>query len=117
MKVLLRILSAFLLLTIPAIPVLSALNLTSRAPDLYTYEFTKAKAANELEITMDGKMLGAFFSDYFMGKEETFEYYSDLGEDGYNLFTQKEAGSMQHFKSLLDESIIFLAAVFRQVVK
>ena len=61
LKVLVRILSAFLLLTIPAIPVLSALNLISRAPDLYTYEFTKAKAANELEIIADSKMLGAFF--------------------------------------------------------
>ncbi len=47
-----------------------------------------------------------------MGREEKFQYYADIEEDARNLFTQKEARSMRQFKSLLDDSVLFLAAVF-----
>lgn len=111
MKTLLHILSALILFTIPAIPVLTAVNLVIRAPDLYVYEFTKAKSSRELDLTADDKALGALFSDFMAGKQDEFVLYADFEEhEGLPLSTAEEAEALGQIRSLLNESLILLAA-------
>ena len=110
MKALVRILFAALILCIPVISVLAAENLVSRAPDLYTYEFTSSQVLHENNLSVNEKELGDFFSDYMMGKEKQFTYIADHNEREQGLFNNNEIIIMEKGRNLLNMLTYVLAA-------
>ena len=74
MRVLVRILIGILVLCIPIVSILAAANLITRAPDLYSFEFTRSQVLTENKIRIDEKELSEYISDFMLGKEDEFDY-------------------------------------------
>ena len=112
MKGLTHIFFVLLILCLPITSVLLAENAVSRAPDFYTYEFTKLQASQNVEGEISDKELGEFFSDFMMGKTKDFLFTSYDPEEEQEPFTEEEGKWMLSFRERLNFLLGPLAAAF-----
>lgn len=113
MKMMYRILMVILVICIPIATILAAYNAVLRLPDLYTYQFNDAQVTKEIGLKLSGEELGEFFSDYMLGKEESFSLVADFREREQEVFALHEQLTMTHIRGLLDISLwVFAAAAF-----
>ncbi|MDD2215213.1 MAG: DUF1461 domain-containing protein [Eubacteriales bacterium] len=111
MRLLLRVLFAVLIFCLPVFSILAAENLICRAPDLYTYEFTKTQITREARIGVSERDLGEFFSDYFLGKKEEFSYITEYQDREQDLFNLRESNVMRNIRELLNHLTLFMFGV------
>ncbi len=110
MKVMTYTFLVLLVICLPVTAILAAENAVCRAPDFYSYEFTKVQASKNIEGDISENELGEFFSDFMLGKTEDFLYLSYDKEEEREPFTKQEGQFMKSFRSLLDVSAVVLAA-------
>lgn len=106
MKIVNIICSVILAITLPVVSICGGFNLAGRLPDLYSYEMKATEALNSISIEENEDQMGAFFSSYMTGKQETFQLTYLFGENTDNLFLSEEQGTMQRYKGVLDYSLV-----------
>jgi hypothetical protein len=111
MRLLLRVLFAVIIFCLPVFSILAAENIICRAPDLYTYEFTKTQIAREARIGVSERDLGEFFSDYFLGKKKEFSYITEYQDKEQDLFNIRENNVMSNIRKLLNQLTLFMLGV------
>lgn len=117
MKILLRLSIWFLVILLPVIAIFSAMNLVSRAPDLYRYEFTAGNVSDEYEIGRSDSELAEFFSDFMWGKERQFSLQIAVNEQEQELFTIYEEIVARDVRAFLDFlGIITIAALLLVII-
>lgn len=103
-----RIIFLVIVICIPAVTVLSALNIVVRLPDLYVYEFNRNQVANEVDLGISDEELGEFFSDFLKGKEEHFDLFAEYRDREQAVFGTVEQINMENARKLLDHTLYFL---------
>lgn len=112
MKVLVRVFIAALILSIPVVSILAAENLICRAPDLYTYEFTRSQILNEINTGISDKEMGEFFSDFMLGKESEFSLIDETADRPGELFNSSEADVMDKVRYIMNYLTYILVFAF-----
>lgn len=106
MKVVNIICSVILAITLPVVSICGGFNLAGRLPDLYSYEMKATEVLNSISIEENEDQMGAFFSSFMTGKQETFQLTYLFGENTDNLFLAEEQGTMERYKAVLDHSLV-----------
>ena len=106
MKIINIICSVILTITLPVVSICGGFNLAGRLPDLYSYEMKATEVLNSISIEENEDQMGAFFSSYMTGKQETFQLTYLFGENTDNLFLSEEQGTMERYKATLDQSLV-----------
>lgn len=107
MKIVNLILSIILIITIPVSIICLSNNLTTRMPDLYQYELKSTEVLADLSIDKSEDELGKLFSDYMLGKTDTFQIEYQFGDNTDKLFTNDEQKTMSRFRSM-NNTIFFV---------
>jgi hypothetical protein len=110
MKIINRTLFALLILTIPLICIVAAVNVSARLPDVYRYEFNRSEIINEIGFGVTSDELARFFSEYMLGTLDDFQY-TDIKRER-PIFGIGEAVFMGRLRSLLNLSLFCLAGMF-----
>ena len=106
MKVVNIFCSVILAITLPVVSICGGFNLAGRLPDLYSYEMKATEVLNSISIEENEDQMGAFFSSFMTGKQETFQLTYLFGENTDNLFLAEEQGTMERYKAVLDHSLV-----------
>ncbi|MDR1573556.1 MAG: hypothetical protein LBS24_04550 [Clostridiales Family XIII bacterium] len=109
MKIINRTLFAILILTIPLICILAAVNVSARLPDIYRYEFNRSEIIGEMGLGVTSDELARFFSQYMLGTLDDFQY-TDVKRER-PVFGIGEAVFMGRLRSLLNLSLFCLAGM------
>jgi hypothetical protein len=109
MKIINRTLFALLILTIPLICILAAVNVGARLPDVYRYEFNRSEIIGEMGLGVTSDELARFFSQYMIGTLDDFQY-TDVKRER-PIFGIGEAVFMGRLRSLLNLSLLCLAGM------
>jgi len=105
MRIVNLIVSIVLLISLPISAICLANNLAARMPDLYQYELKATEALNNLTIEQNEDELGAFFSEFMMGKTDRFQIEYQFGDNTDNLFTLEEQKTMAQFRKMMDMAL------------
>lgn len=108
MNIFYRILFILVAICIPAVCVLSAMNIVYRIPDLYIYEFNRLQVTNEIDLEISDDELGEFFSDFMTGKQEDFDLFTEYRDREQTVFGTAEQINMENARKLLNFSLYFL---------
>ena len=111
MRVLVRILIGILVLCIPIVSILAAANLITRAPDLYSFEFTRSQVLTENKIRIDEKELSEYISDFMLGKEDEFDYKLETQDGEKAIFNEDEASFMKQVRYVLNQTATVLLVI------
>jgi hypothetical protein len=114
MKIINRTLFALLILAIPLSPMLAAVNLSARLPDVYRYEFNRSEIIGDLGLGVTNDELARFISQYMLGILEDFQY-TDVKRER-PIFGIGEAVFMGRLRSLLNLSLLCFAGLFCFIV-
>jgi hypothetical protein len=109
MKIINRTLFALLILTIPLVCILAAVNVSARLPDIYRYEFNRSEIIGEMGLGVTSDELARFFSQYMIGTLDDFQY-TDVKRER-PIFGIGEAVFMDRLRSLLNLSLFCLAGM------
>jgi hypothetical protein len=115
MRVMARVLFIGLILCIPIVSVLGAQNIVCRAPDFYTYQFTKSQVTDKYDIGMTDEELGKYFSDFMIGKKPKFENIDGYDQE-QDSFSTNEGLVMEKTRDFLNISIFILVGALFIVV-
>jgi len=110
MKVFYRIVFIIIAIGIPAVTILSALNIVFRMPDLYAFEFTRIQIADEVDIGIRDDELGRFFADFMQGKEDDFDLFTEYRDREQSVFGAVEQSNMENARKLLNLTLFYLGA-------
>lgn len=90
MKILIRILSVVLAVTIPVTSFCLGANVVTRMPDGYQYEFKATDALKHINLEKNNDEMGEFISDFMIGKE--LEFQLGVGDEDrfQTMFTENE---------------------------
>jgi len=98
MRVLYKIFFIVLIVCIPIISLFAALNIVLRLPDLYDYEFNSAEITKEIELGMKDDEVGAFFSDFMLYKNDTFDLTAEYQNREQAVFDKNEQENMENIR-------------------
>jgi hypothetical protein len=110
MKVFYRIVFIIIAIGIPAVTILSALNIVFRMPDLYAFEFTRIQIADEVDLGIRDDELGRFFADFMQGKEDDFDLFTEYRDREQSVFGAVEQSNMENARKLLNLTLFYLGA-------
>jgi len=116
MRVLVRIMIGILVLCIPITSILVAANLITRAPDLYSFEFTRSQVLSENKIRIGEKELSDYISDFMLGKEEEFDYKLETHDGEKDIFNDEETYFMKQVRFALNQTATVLIVVLILIV-
>lgn len=117
MKIFYRIIFIIIAVCIPAVTILSALNIVFRMPDLYAFEFIRNQVTNEVDLGISDNELGIFFSDFMRGKEDDFDLFTEYRDREQAVFGAVEQSNMENARKLLDLTLYILGgAAFLSVL-
>jgi len=102
MKAMAHIFFVLLILFLPITATLAAENALCRAPDFYSYEFTKTEVSGKLDSEVGDKELAKFFSDFMCHKTDVFLYKQYDKEAETEFFTDADGVFMAKFRFWLD---------------
>jgi hypothetical protein len=105
MKIINRILFAFLILAIPLAAVLASVNVSFRLPDIYRYEFNRSGVLSEVSLEVSSEKLANFFSGYMTGKLDDFQTTEFYMGRLRPIFSIGEATAMDQARTLLNRSL------------
>lgn len=90
MKILIKVLSVVLAITIPVTSFCLGANIVTRMPDGYQYEFKATNALKHIDINKNNDEMGEFISDFMIGKKAEFQL--EVGDEDrfIPLFTKNE---------------------------
>jgi hypothetical protein len=106
MKIINRTVFALLILSIPSVCILTAVNVSARLPDIYRYEFNRSEIIGEMGFGVTSDELARFFSQYMLGTLDDFQY-TDIKRER-PIFGIGEAVFMDRLRSLLNRSLVCL---------
>lgn len=106
MKIVNIICSVILAITIPVTALMVGVNMGGRMPDVYSYELKATGVLEKLAVEEKEDQMGAFFSEYMMGKKETFQLTYLFGENTDDLFGAEEQSTMERYKNAVDKSLV-----------
>ncbi len=109
MRVLIKIISVVIALSIPVVVILGAANAVLRLPDLYVYEFNSAEIASEIDLDITDDELGHFFSDFMKGKNDKFDLFTEYRDREQSVFGHIEQLNMENARKILNYTIYVLA--------
>lgn len=90
MKILIRILSVVLAVTIPVTSFCLGANVVTRMPDGYQYEFKATDALKHINLEKNNDEMGEFISDFMIGKELEFQLGVRDEDRFQTMFTENE---------------------------
>lgn len=108
MRIFYRIVFIFVAIGIPAVTILSALNIVFRMPDLYAFKFTRAQISNEIDLGIKDDELAEFFSDFMRGKIDDFDLFTEYRDREQSVFGTVEQGNMENVRKLLNQTLYYL---------
>lgn len=108
MNIFYRVLLIVIAVSIPAVCVLSALNIIYRLPDLYVFEFNREQIANEIDLGIPDDELGEFFPDFMNGKEDDFDLFTEYRDREQSVFGTVEQINMENARKLLNRTLYIL---------
>lgn len=106
MRIFIRILSAALVVTIPITVFCVGINIVTRMPDVYQYEFKATDSLKYLDVDENNDEMGKFISNFMIGKEKNFQLY--VGEDDKQqpLFEESQMQAVAYGRRLLNITVV-----------
>lgn len=95
-----------LILLIPFMSILSAVNLALRMPDLYQFDLNRTENIDKLGLDTDSESMSSFISDFMFNKEPRFNFI--------DIFTKNDEAFMSALRGTLNMTLvlILLALIF-----
>jgi hypothetical protein len=111
MKIVNRTLFVLLILSIPLVCILTALNISARVPDLYRYDFNRSQVVKDIGLDVSNDDLADFFSEYMFGTLKDFQYTAYYTGRERPIFGMGEGVIMDQIRSLLNLSVKLLCTM------
>lgn len=73
MRILFKVISVALVVTIPITSFCVGANIVTRMPDVYQYEFKATDAQKHFDVNKSNDEMGEFISDFMIGKQKKFQ--------------------------------------------
>ncbi|MFV0515961.1 MAG: hypothetical protein ACK5MV_01020 [Aminipila sp.] len=90
MKILIKTLSVALAVSIPFTCFCIGVNIVTRMPDVYQYEFKATDALKSFDFNKNNDEMGEFISDFMIGKEKQFQIIAGDEDRPQAVFSENE---------------------------
>ena len=90
MRILMKTLSIALAVTIPITSLCLGINIATRMPDVYQYEFKAADVLHNLDLEKDNDQMGKFISDFMIGKTAEWQIITEDEDRTQRSFNENE---------------------------
>ncbi|MBN7773709.1 DUF1461 domain-containing protein [Clostridium aminobutyricum] len=104
MKIFLRILSILLVVAIPIVTICLGINVATRMPDVYQYEFKSTDILDSMNIDLTDDEMGEFISHFMMGRTSQFQLWTEDDDKPDPVFSNDEmaaASQLRHDLNVL----------------
>lgn len=114
MKFIVKVFMVALILFMPLMVILAAMNIVLRMPDVYVYHFNSEDSSSQLNFGLKNEELGDIISSFMFNQAEDFTIQGNDGENdtlGIPLTTE-EKETMQHFRNILNVTFVMFFLLF-----
>jgi hypothetical protein len=102
MRIITRILSIVLIVTIPTVALCIGINAAARLPDVYQYQFKSTDTLDSMGLELTNDEMGGFISGFMVGRADTFQLWTGDEEKPQAVFTEEELAAMAQIRHYIN---------------
>ncbi len=114
MRILFRVLSIVLVVTIPVTAFSLGANIVTRMPDVYQYEFKATDALKHFDINKNNDEMGEFISRFMFGKEKEFQLLIGDEEKPHQVFSKNEMQAAKSARTIMN--VVAFLGIFATIM-
>ena len=105
MRLLNKLLILLVILMIPLVSISASVNIITRMPDIYAYEFTRTQIMEKIGLDADADELSGLFSDYLTGSASEFQITAEYQGREKDVFSPEDQIGMQNVRKVLNAGL------------